>query len=290
MKTMNIFKGLALAILMPALMLAASCNKNEEAPKTKGYKMPVTVNVTRVGDESATRASYDSGTRKLSFSYGDQLFVSGKTAAVTFAGILDYDEETEKFSGDLEMDNVYEGTVEEMFTEASSGSVFSANHIEAILLPDEWDCSYFWKYNESSWNSFFDAPDYRYAVTSDLATAVEQFSLEKATTYSGGFALAPQNAIVNCSYKHSGEVEEYTVCKPYLFEDGVKKYGSNVEVYFGEEGIINFAIAVRVDLNAHSYVLMDNSDSPIININLGDKNLKAGYIYNLRNYTPDPSL
>ena len=289
MKTMNIFKGLALAILMPALMLAASCNKNEEAPKTKGYKMPVTVNVTRVGDESATRASYDSGTRKLSFSYGDQLFVSGKTAAVTFAGILDYDDVTEKFSGDLEMDNEYTGTVEEMFTEASSGGVFSANHIEAVLLPDEWQYSYFWNYHESSYNSFFDAPDYRYAVASDLATAVEQYSLEKATTYSGGFALAPQNAIVNCSYKLSGEVN-VTTCKPYLFEDGIKKYGSNVEVYFGEEDIINFAIAVKDDQNAHFYVLKDNNESPIINVNLGDKKLKAGHIYNWRNYTPDPSL
>ena len=84
MKTKNIFKTVALAMLMPAMLLTTACsnqddvaNINNEPTVKKGYALPVTVNVTRQGDEPATRASYNESTRKLEFSAGDKLFVQG---------------------------------------------------------------------------------------------------------------------------------------------------------------------------------------------------------------------
>ena len=63
MKTKNIFKALALAMLMPAMLLTTACSSeddlvnntaNTENTINKGYALPVTVNVTRQGD-AATR-------------------------------------------------------------------------------------------------------------------------------------------------------------------------------------------------------------------------------------------
>ena len=95
MKTKNIFQALALAMLMPAMLLTTACSNDDDAVNNtentanKGYALPVTVNVTRQGDEATTRATYDDETRKLSFSAGDKLFVDGKHAtAGIFAGTL----------------------------------------------------------------------------------------------------------------------------------------------------------------------------------------------------------
>ena len=68
MKTKIIFSALALAML-----LATACNKNESAieeSNEKGYALPVTINVTRKGDAPATRATFNDGTKKLSFTPG----------------------------------------------------------------------------------------------------------------------------------------------------------------------------------------------------------------------------
>ena len=79
METKNMFKALAMVMLMPAMLLTTACSNeddvvvNNETTNKKGYPLQVTVNVTREGD--ATRATYDNGTKKLSFSAGDKLFV-----------------------------------------------------------------------------------------------------------------------------------------------------------------------------------------------------------------------
>ena len=96
MNTKNIFKTVALAMMMPAMLLTTACSSEDDALNNtantentinKGYALPVTVNVTR-GD-GATRASYNESTRKLEFSGGDKLFVYGSaTAAGSFAGEL----------------------------------------------------------------------------------------------------------------------------------------------------------------------------------------------------------
>ncbi len=75
---------IAFAILMPALLLNTACNSeiiNNENTDGKGYALPVTVNVTRQGDDPSTKATYNEETKKLSFSTGDKLFVNGKNGA-----------------------------------------------------------------------------------------------------------------------------------------------------------------------------------------------------------------
>ena len=154
MNTKNFFKTLACAMLMPALLLTTSCSKgddavtNPEKPATtetavnKGYALPVTVNVTRQGD--GTRATYNETTKKLEFSAGDKLFVSGSaTAAGSFAGALDYVPATGNFSGTIYTQNEYSGTADDLFSAASS--------VRAILLPNGYDSYNFLYINNNFW-------------------------------------------------------------------------------------------------------------------------------------------
>ena len=79
MKTKKFFKALALAMLMPAMLLTTACSSeddlanNNENTKKKCYELPVTINVTRQGDEGTTRATFNESTKKLEFSTGDKL-------------------------------------------------------------------------------------------------------------------------------------------------------------------------------------------------------------------------
>ena len=108
MKTKNIFKAMALAMLMPAMMLTTACSSEDDALNNtantentinKGYALPVTVNVSREGD-AGTRATFDGS--KLNFSAGDKLFVEGSHAeAGRFACTLAYDAGSGKFSGTI---------------------------------------------------------------------------------------------------------------------------------------------------------------------------------------------
>ena len=84
MKTKTILQTLAAAMLMPAMLLTTSCSSEDDALDTpaentlkKGYTLPVTVNVTRQGDDATTRATFNESTHKLEFSAGDKLFVNG---------------------------------------------------------------------------------------------------------------------------------------------------------------------------------------------------------------------
>ena len=125
MNTKNILRTMALAML-----LVTACNKeiNTENTAGKGYTLPVTVSVTRQGDDPASKATYNESTKKLEFSEGDKLFVRGShDTAGKFAGPLDYDTETGKFSGTISTENEYTGTADALFS--------SANTIAATLLP-----------------------------------------------------------------------------------------------------------------------------------------------------------
>ena len=194
MNTKNILKTLALAML-----LVPACNKNEiandENAEKKGFALPVTVNVTREGDD--TKATYNESTRKLEFSAGDKLFVSGSASgAGKFAGALDYDAVSGKFSGTIYTQNEYSGTADALFSAA-----FPAR---AILLPNGYESYNFLSISNNN------TPDVAYDdvvsgsianafVASETAkkTGVEQLSWEQAYTYSSGFALAPANAVLN---------------------------------------------------------------------------------------------
>ena len=142
MKTKNIFKTLAFAMLLPAMLLTTSCNKevSTENPAEKGYEFPVTINVTRQSDDPGTRATFNESTRKLEFTAGDKLFVSGNNAtAGQYAGTLDYDAVSGKFSGIITTKNEYTGTIEALLT----GSY-------AILLPKDYGSYGFFSYTENN--------------------------------------------------------------------------------------------------------------------------------------------
>ena len=200
MKTKNIFKALALAMLMPAMMLTTACssdddfvtNNNEQTIK-KGFELPVTVNVTRQGD--ATRATYNDGTKKLGFSTGDKLLVNGQDdsdgGAGQFAGILDYDDVSGKFSGTITTEKAYTGTADALFTAAQS-----SNDVDAILLPAGYEEYGFLEIEGTGYEVSVNQND-TYTFATSKAAAVEQFSCEIAETYSDGFALSPLNAILN---------------------------------------------------------------------------------------------
>ena len=204
MNTKNIFKTVALAMLMPAMLLTSACSseddlvnntaENTEAVANKGYALPVTVSATRQGD--GTRATYNESTNKLEFSTGDKLFVYGSaTAAGSFAGELDYVPATGKFSGTIYTRNPYSGTADALF----SGAIL----IYATLLPNGYESTDFLYILDNNTTEIYDdsatAHETFAFVASETAKAngVEQLSWEQASDYSNGFALAPGNAILN---------------------------------------------------------------------------------------------
>ena len=151
MKTKNIFKMLAFAMLMPAMLLTSACsnqddvvnNTAENTVTNKGYALPVTVSATRQGD--GTRATYNESTKKLEFSTGDKLFVYGSaTAAGSFAGELDYVSEG-TFSGTIYTQNKWTGTPDALFAAASAG-----DNLTATLLPNYYESTGFLSINNNS--------------------------------------------------------------------------------------------------------------------------------------------
>jgi len=190
----TIIKALAFAMLF-----ATACNKseiaNEENTEKKGFSFPVTVNVTREGDD-ATKATFNDGTKKLSFSEGDILFVGGQNTSAGagyFDGALDYDAVSGKFSGTITTQFEYTGTADELFT--------APNYIHATLLPKGYE-DYGYLYIEHLHAEGYGFEDcigrrHEYTFATSKAAAVEQFSFEQATSYSSGFVLEPKNAILN---------------------------------------------------------------------------------------------
>ena len=211
MNTKNFFKAVAMAMLMPAVLLTTSCSKgddavtNPEKPATteaainKGYAMPVTVNVTRQGDEATTRATYNESTRKLEFTAGDKLFVNGSASeAGYFAGKLDYDAVSKKFSGTIYTEKEWTGTADDLFT-AASAKEFGC-YLYTTLLPAGYESYGFLTIDDKGTPEEYDDDynvDYTKAFALTKAAGIEQFSYETANKYSGGFDLEPGNAILN---------------------------------------------------------------------------------------------
>lgn len=137
----TIVKALAFAMLF-----ATACNKNEiandENTEKKGFALPVTVNVTRQGDD-ATKATYNESTKKLEFSAGDKLFVSGNDNSVGgagwFAGTLTW-QSGGTFSGTIYTELDYSGTADALFS--------AATPIFATLLPNGYESYNFLSINE----------------------------------------------------------------------------------------------------------------------------------------------
>ena len=187
-------------IALSTMLLTTACSNdddlaanNNEITNKKGFEIPVTINVTRQGD-ATTRASFDGS--KLNFSAGDKLFVYSYNggSAGAYAGVLDWVSDG-TFSGTITTQNPYTGTIDALLS--------GGNRAAAVLLPAGYG-DYGYLSTEGNSGRYNDAytVDYTKAFVASTtektakALAVEQFSFEYAK-YSGGFALVPNNAILN---------------------------------------------------------------------------------------------
>ncbi len=286
MKTKTILKTLAVALLMPAMLLTTACSSDdniidsEKSANTKGYALPVTVNVTRQGDEPATRATFDGS--KLAFSTGDKLLVRGNDnsdgGAGRFAGLLDYDASEEKFSGTIYTENSYSGTADALFTAANS------NWVGAALFPNGYESYEFLSLSGSGYSTSY-SMSYNKAIAATKAAAVEQFSLESAKTYSSGFALSPENAIFN--FTITGLTDG---AKDVTLKDGTRTMftGSVTPT----SGTAAFALGAMIKNYSDFPVNLKNVTLTIggtdIDITDANNNLAAGKIYNINRSASAP--
>ena len=261
MKTKNIFKTLVLAAV-----LVSACGKNEIADDFKGYTLPVTINVTRQGDEPATRASYNESTRKLEFSAGDKLFVQGRdnNTAGNFKGVLTW-VSGGTFSGSINTEKEYTGTADALLTDAA--------YVTATLLPAGYESYAFLSIEDETDCSGWVGRDLSKAFALTKKAAVEQFSYEYASSYSSGFALSPETAIVSFSISGLAANTEVAV----LFKDAYDTGATPVNVTTDASGDATFAVAME----SGDYI--DNNTLTVdgIDITLPDKTAEAGHIYNI---------
>ena len=277
MKTKNIFKALAFAMLISAMLLTSAC-VNDEIPSQKGYELPVTVNVTRQGDNASTKATYtyDNTTQKgtLSFSTGDKLFVWGRynTYAESFYGTLTW-QSGGTFSGTITTSSEVSGTAQELFV--------AADWTYATLLPDGYDTYHFLKIVDNG-STITLNPDFNNAFTTvSKAEAVEQFSYEHTYSYSSGFALNPQNAILN--FTISGLTANASNVAVSLTSGGFNISGT---VDVDGDGNATFAVGVMgsTDLKNCSLTVGGNAIT-LVNSSL---ELLRGKIYNITRSAPSP--
>ena len=281
MKTKTIFKTLALAMLMPAMLLTTACSSDDEIvntenpANTKGYALPVTINVTRQGD-TTTRATFDGS--KLSFSAGDKLFVSGSynEGEYTFAGMLDYVSDG-KFSGTIMTQTEWTGTNEELLS-ADGGA-------NATLLPAGYgEYGYLSIADEGTYEAYLSV-NYNKALATSKATAVEQFSWEDDNDYSSGFELTPVNAILNFTINGLDASTEVDVSFSYPnYPDPIVVSG---KVTTDGDGTATFAIGIIYGNNLKDCTLTVDGNAIALP---ADKEVEAGKIYNVsRSVAPAPT-
>ena len=285
MKTKNIFNLLALAMMMPAMLLTTACssdddsiinneNINKQNTAKKGYALPVTVKVTRQGDNTTTRATYDANEMKLSFSEGDQLFVKGKDnsdgGAGQFAGLLSW-QSGGTFSGTITTENPYSGTADQLFTEA--------NDCNATLLPsgyDDYDYITYERRAEGYDDDICIYTEKAFALTKKAA--IEQFSsMEKSSEYNDGFELEPRGAILNFNIIGLEKNKKVNVIINNL---GAKPMEGKVTT--DETGCATFAIGIYTGYFIDMLDILDVSvGGYAINVSSSHKFPDAGIIYNV---------
>ena len=279
MKTKNIFKTLALAMLMPTMLLTTACSSeddvvnsniaNLETVAKKGYALPVTVNVTREGDKGSNRATYTDngdGTGSLGFSAGDKLFVKGHASGTAgfFAGTLTM-VSAGTFSGTIYTENLYDGDADALLAEAGM--------VRATLLPDGYETPGFLSISGSGATASISS-DASKAFATSKAAAVEQFSYEMSITYSSGFALSPANVILNFTITGLTASTEVTAS----FTDEYSKVISG-NVTTDGSGNATFAIGVAGNTNLKYCSLTVGGNA--ITLTSSDKYLTEGIIYNI---------
>ena len=287
MRTKNIFKAVALAMLIPAMLLTTACSSeddlaanNNEITNKKGFEIPVTINVTREGD-AGTRATYNESTRKLEFSAGDKLFVEGLDAggAGSFAGTLDY-VSGGTFSGTIYTQYSYEGTADALFTAASANGI-----VDATLLPAGYESYGFLSIDNNDPDAQYD--DYvegssEYTLATSKADGVAQFSYEHSFSYNDGFALSPYNAILNFTITGLAASTSVNV--------SLKSMGYNITgtVTTDASGNAKFAACIEDGFNLQPFSLTV-AGNPITIVS-SDKYVEAGKIYNITRAVTPPTL
>jgi hypothetical protein len=279
MKTKNIFKALALAILMPALLLNTACNSdiiNNENTDGKGFALPVTVNVTRQGD-AATRATYNESTKELSFSAGDKLFVGGNYDDwnKSFAGTLDYDAESGKFKGTIyTQDDTYK-TYEALFG--------NSDYTIATLLPAGYEGHGYLVINtndpDAQYDDFIEERN-EYTLATSKAAGVAQFSYEKSYNYNDGFALSPDNAILNFTITGLAASTSVNVSLTSM------AYNITGTVTTDASGNATFAAGIMAGLNLQPFILTVGGKN--ITLVSSDKVVAEGKIYNINRSASAP--
>lgn len=270
MKAKNILKTLALPVAVALGMMATSCSSddnivNEQQAGAAKHEIPVTVSATRSGDEG-TRATFNGTSRKLEFEDGDQLFIQGTHAtAGTFAGVLsNTSAATGTFSGTVTTQNEYTGTSEALFASAT-----------ATLLPKGYGTIGYLTLSDEGASQTLTVDATKAFVTASSADAakalaIEQLSLEQATTYSSGFALAPVNAVLNYSISGLANSTAYT---PSVSDATTAISGS---VTSDASGNAYFAVAFA-PAGSKTYTL---SITGFSNIAVANRTLTAGKVYN----------
>ena len=273
MNTKNIFKVLALAMLMPATMLTTACSSddhavNNEQTAKKGFEIPVTVTATRQGSE--TRATFEGG--KLNFSPGDKLNVWGTYGGSKyFAGTLDMISEG-TFSGTISTQDDSYGTIDDLLASA-----------RATLLPNGYE-----SYGHLIISELRPLYERRVTIIDDsykLATskgeAVEQFSDESGTFVGGSFALSPFNAILNFTITGLSDGVNNVVLTTTDPTDPILIYSGNITV---SGGTASFAMGVypeRGNLGSDlNNLTMTVAGNPITLVSSSTP-LAAGKIYNI---------
>ena len=284
MKTRNIFKTLAFAMMMPAMLLTTACssedelanNKNIDNTETainKGFSLPVTVNVTRQGD-SDMRATYNESTRTLEFSAGDQLFVGGNYDDWNkrFAGTLDYDAESGKFKGTIyTQDDTYK-TYEDLFG--------NSDYTIATLLPAGYKDHGYLVINTNDTDEKYDdfvEESNEYTLATSKADGVAQFSYEKSSYYNDGFELRPDNAILNFTVIGLAASTSVNVSLTSI------AYNITGTVKTDAFGTATFAAGIMAGLNLQPFSLTVGGKN--ITLVSSDKVVEEGKIYNITRST-----
>ena len=285
MKTRNIFKTLAFAMMMPAMLLTTACssedelanNKNIDNTETainKGFSLPVTVNVTRQ-DDNDMRATFNDETKKLSFSAGDKLFVGGNYDGWSkrFAGTLDYDAESGKFKGTIyTQDDTYK-TYEDLFG--------NSDYTIATLLPAGYKDHGYLVINtndpDAQYDDFIEESN-EYTLATSKADGVAQFSYEKSYNYNDdGFALSPDNAILNFTVIGLAASTSVNVSLTSM------AYNITGTVTTDASGNATFAAGIMAGLNLQPFSLTVGGKN--ITLVSSDKVVEEGKIYNITRST-----
>ena len=285
MRTNTFIKALAFAML-----LVSACNKseiaNDENTEKKGFALPVTINVTRQGDD-ATKATYNETSKKLEFSAGDKLFVEGRDndGAEYFAGVLDYVPATGKFSGTIYTQNEWLGTADELFVAANADQTLYNPTFIATLLPAGYE-----DYGYLGINDKGDAYAYNdrvkdnknYTLATSKAAGVEQLSWEQATAYSSvtGFALEPRNAILNFTVTglEANTDVDVLVRRSETWYIGTKTIKSD------NDGKVTFVACYPYGNDLQDCTV--TVDGTPITIVTSEKNVERGKIYNITRAKP----